>query len=46
MAAGRLGWLDADRAMVEALTCIKRAGADMVISYWSREYARRIKTIV
>lgn len=46
MAAGRLGWLDADRAMVEALTCIKRAGADMVISYWSRAYARRIKTIV
>lgn len=41
IAAGRLGWLDADRAMVETLTAIRRAGADLVITYWATEYARR-----
>jgi porphobilinogen synthase len=40
MAAGRLGWLDADRAMLETLTAIKRAGADVIISYWAVEFAR------
>jgi len=41
MAAGRLGWLDADRAMEEALTSIRRAGADMIVTYWARQFARR-----
>ncbi|HET9982890.1 MAG TPA: porphobilinogen synthase [Longimicrobiales bacterium] len=41
LAAGQLGWLDADRAMEEALTSIKRAGADMIITYWATEFARR-----
>jgi porphobilinogen synthase len=41
LAAGRLGWLDADRAMAETLTAIKRAGADMIITYWAVEFARR-----
>jgi porphobilinogen synthase len=41
MAAGRLGWLDADRAMEEALVSIRRAGADMIVTYWAREFARR-----
>lgn len=40
MAAGERGWLDADAAMREALLSIKRAGADMIISYWAREFAR------
>jgi porphobilinogen synthase len=40
LAAGRLGWLDADRAMAETLTAIRRAGADMIITYWAREFAR------
>jgi porphobilinogen synthase len=40
LAAGRLGWLDADRAMAETLTAIKRAGADMIITYWAAEFAR------
>jgi porphobilinogen synthase len=40
-AAGERGWLDADRAMMEALTAIRRAGADMMITYWAREFARR-----
>jgi porphobilinogen synthase len=41
LAAGRLGWLDADRAMAEALLGIRRAGADMIITYWATEFARR-----
>jgi porphobilinogen synthase len=41
LAAGRLGWLDADRAMAETLTSIKRAGADLIITYWAVEFARR-----
>ena len=40
VAAGRLGWLDADRAMLETLTAIKRAGADLIITYWAADFAR------
>ena len=40
MAAGQLGWLDAGRVMKEALLSIRRAGADMIISYWAREFSR------
>jgi porphobilinogen synthase len=32
-AAGQLGWLDADAALMEATLAIKRAGADMILSY-------------
>jgi porphobilinogen synthase len=39
-AAGQLGWLDADRALAETLTAIRRAGADLIITYWATEYAR------
>ena len=41
MAAAERGWLDGDRAMEEALVAIARAGADVVITYWAREFARR-----
>jgi porphobilinogen synthase len=41
MAAAERGWIDGDRAMAEALTSIKRAGADMIITYWARQFARR-----
>lgn len=41
LAAGQLGWLDAHRAMVETLTSIRRAGADMIVTYYAVEYARR-----
>ncbi|CAN5674137.1 porphobilinogen synthase [soil metagenome] len=40
LAAGRLGWLDAERAMAETLISIKRAGADLIITYWATEFAR------
>ena len=36
-------WLDEDRVMEESLTCIKRAGADMILTYYAREMARRLK---
>jgi porphobilinogen synthase len=41
MAAGRLGWLDAEQALEESLLSIRRAGADMIVTYWAREFARR-----
>ena len=41
LAAGEKGWLDADAALYESLVAIKRAGADMIITYWAREFARR-----
>ncbi len=40
-AAAAQGWLDEDRAMREVLTSIRRAGADMIVTYWAREFARR-----
>lgn len=39
-AAGRLGWLDRDRAMMEALLSIHRAGAGMILTYFAKEAAR------
>ena len=39
-AAAKMGWLDGDRAMMESLISIKRAGADMIISYFALEAAR------
>jgi porphobilinogen synthase len=39
-AAGRLGWLDEERAMMEALLSIKRAGADVIITYFAKEAVR------
>ena len=38
-AAARLGWLDEERAMLEALTSIKRAGADIIITYFAKDAA-------
>ena len=42
-AAARNGWLDEPRAMMEALTAIRRAGADIIITYYAREAARLLK---
>jgi porphobilinogen synthase len=41
-AAARLGWLDGQRAMLESLTAIKRAGADVILTYAAPEVARII----
>ena len=37
--AAARGWLDERQAAVESLLAIKRAGADVIISYWTRELA-------
>ena len=42
-AAARLGWLDEERCMLEALTAIRRAGADLIITYFAREAARLLE---
>ena len=41
-AAARNGWLDERRAMLESLTAIRRAGADVIITYYARDAARAI----
>jgi porphobilinogen synthase len=41
-AAARNGWLDEPRAMMETLTSIHRAGADIIITYYAREAARAL----
>jgi porphobilinogen synthase len=38
-AAAAHGWLDERQAALESLTAIKRAGADVIVSYWTRELA-------
>jgi len=43
-AAERMGWLDGKRAMVEALYSIKRAGADLIITYFAKEVAELINS--
>jgi porphobilinogen synthase len=39
-AAARQGWIDGERAMMEVLTAIKRAGADLILTYFAKEAAR------
>ncbi len=41
-AAARLGWLDYERTRDESLLAIKRAGADMILTYFAREVAEKI----
>jgi len=40
MAAAQNGWLDGKSAMLETLTSIKRAGADMILTYYAKEFAK------
>jgi porphobilinogen synthase len=42
-AAAANGWLDHDRAMVEMLVSIRRAGADGILTYFAKEYATLVK---
>ena len=39
-AAAERGWIDEERAMLETLTSIARAGADIILTYYARESAR------
>jgi porphobilinogen synthase len=42
MAAIKNGWLDRDRAIIESLTAIRRAGADFILTYFSKDAARML----
>ncbi len=42
-AAAQNGWLDEERVMLEALTSIKRAGADMILTYFAKDAAQVLK---
>ena len=42
-AAAQAEWLDGERAMMEVVTAIKRAGADIIISYHAPEVARKLR---
>jgi porphobilinogen synthase len=39
-AAAQKGWLDGDRVMKETLLSIKRAGADVILTYFAKEFAQ------
>ncbi|UWE12914.1 porphobilinogen synthase [Actinacidiphila bryophytorum] len=41
-AAAANGWIDRERAIMEALTSIRRAGANMILTYWATEVAQRL----
>jgi porphobilinogen synthase len=41
-AAAERGWLDGERAMMESLLGIRRAGADMIVTYFATEAAERL----
>jgi len=41
-AAGKLGWIDEERVALESLIAIKRAGADIILTYFARELGGRI----
>lgn len=42
-AAGRQGWLDESRAMMESLLAIKRAGADLILTYFAKDAVRLLR---
>ena len=39
-AAAEKGWIDGDRVMMESLLSMKRAGADIIITYFAKEVAK------
>ncbi|MEU8377655.1 porphobilinogen synthase [Streptosporangium sp. NPDC048865] len=42
-AAAANGWIDRERAIMESLVAIRRAGADMILTYWATEVAARLR---
>lgn len=42
-AAAANGWIDRDRVIMESLVAIRRAGADMILTYWATEVAAKLK---
>jgi porphobilinogen synthase len=43
-AASQMGWVDGDLVMMESLTAIKRAGADLILTYFAKEAARKLRS--
>jgi porphobilinogen synthase len=43
-AAAQNGWLDEKRAVLELLTCIQRAGADIILTYHAKDAAKWLKS--
>jgi porphobilinogen synthase len=41
-AAAERGWIDEEKVMLETLTAIKRAGADMILTYFAMDAAQRL----
>ncbi len=41
-AASQLGWVDGDQVMMESLMAIKRAGADLILTYFAKEAAKKL----
>lgn len=41
-AAARLGWIDEERVMLESLIAIKRAGADLILSYFAKDVSKKL----
>jgi porphobilinogen synthase len=44
-AAGKNGWIDEERVMIESLYAIKRAGADMILTYFAKDAARYLDRV-
>jgi porphobilinogen synthase len=42
-AAAEKGWIDGERVMMESLLSMKRAGADIIITYFAKEVAKILK---
>ena len=42
-AAAARGWIDRERIITETLTAVRRAGADLILTYWAAEVARRLR---
>ncbi|MDE5107255.1 MAG: porphobilinogen synthase, partial [Trichodesmium sp. St17_bin3_1_1] len=42
-AAGQKGWIDEKKVMLETLTSMKRAGADLILTYFAKEVALILK---
>ncbi len=44
-AAAANGWIDRDAAVLEVLTSIRRAGADIILSYWALDAVRLLRDL-
>ena len=42
-AAGEKGWIDEEKVMMESLLSMKRAGADLIITYFAKDVARLLR---